>query len=47
MFLKEIFTLKTITKKPRKRYIVPYGKIIMEKKHKIVKIFQVQDLQRL
>lgn len=26
MFLKEIFTLKTITKKPRKRYIAPYGK---------------------
>ena len=38
MFLKEIFTLKTITKKPRKRYIAPYGKIIMEKEHKIVKI---------
>lgn len=38
MFLKEIFTLKTITKKPRKRYIAPYGKNIMEKEHKIVKI---------
>ena len=38
MFLKEIFTLKTITKKPRKRYIAPYGKSIMEKEHKIVKI---------
>ena len=38
MFLKEIFTLKTITKKPRKRYIAPYGKTIMEKEHKIVKI---------
>ena len=25
MFLKEIFTLKTITKKPRKRYIAPYA----------------------
>lgn len=38
MFLKEIFTLKTITKKPRKRYIAPYGKTIMEKEHKTVKI---------
>lgn len=38
MFLKEIFTLKTITKKPRKRYIAPYGKTIMEKEYKIVKI---------
>ena len=38
MFLKEIFALKTITKKPRKRYIAPYGKTIMEKEHKIVKI---------
>ncbi len=38
MFLKEIFTLKTITKKARNRYIAPYGKTIMEKEHKIVKI---------
>ena len=38
MFLKEIFTLKTITKKPRKRYIATYGKTIMGKDHKIVKI---------
>ena len=38
MFLKEIFTLKTITKKPRKRYIAPYGKTILEPEHRIVKI---------
>lgn len=38
MFLKEIFTLKTITKKPRKRYIALYGKTILEPEHKIVKI---------
>lgn len=38
MFLKEIFTLKTITKKPRKRYIAPYEKTILEPEHRIVKI---------
>lgn len=38
LFLKEIFTLKTITKPARNRYIAPYGKTILEKEHKIVKI---------
>lgn len=47
MFLKEIFTLKTITKKPRKRYIAPYGKTIMEKEHKIVKILPGSRLKEI
>lgn len=38
LFLKEIFTLKTITKKARNRYIAPYGKTILEPEHRIVKI---------
>ncbi len=47
MFLKEIFTLKTITKKPLKRYIAPYGKNIMEKEHKIVKILPGSRLKEI
>ena len=33
-----LLAFKTITKKPRKRYIAPYGKTILEPEHKIVKI---------
>lgn len=47
MFLKEIFSLRTITKKPRKRYIAPYGKTIMEKEHKIVKILPGSRLTKI
>ncbi len=47
LFLKEIFTLKTITKKARNRYIAPYGKIILEKEHKIVKILPGTRLTEL
>ena len=47
LFLKEIFTLKTITKKARNRYIAPYGNINLEKEHKIVKILPGTRLTEL
>lgn len=47
LILKDILVLKTITKKPRKRYIAPYGKYIMEKEHKVIKILPGKRLKKI
>lgn len=38
LFLKEVFTIKPIKMKARKRYIAPYKEIVYQDEHKTLKI---------
>lgn len=44
LFLKEVFTIKSIDVKGRNRYIAPYKEIVYQEEHKSVKIIPSRNL---
>lgn len=44
LFLKEVFTIKTVDVKGRNRYIAPYEEIVYQEEHKSVKIIPSRNL---